>query len=103
MTSPPKSDLEGTPSIRNRRANRLPCYWITPGELKLCDYHIKICRKIQVANGNKRNNLPHLLYYADWEESNILLNCRQVVFLIEKNYLLLPDFDILFKVKANLV
>jgi len=32
MTSPPKSDLEGTPSIINKRANRLPCYWITPGE-----------------------------------------------------------------------
>ena len=32
MTSPPKSDLEGTPSIINKRTNRLPCYWITPGE-----------------------------------------------------------------------
>ena len=103
MTSTRKACLEGSRTSRNRRANRLPFYRITPGELNLCDYHIKICRKIQVANGNKRNNLPHLLYYADWEESNILLNCRQVVFLIEKNYLLLPDFDILFKVKANLV
>jgi len=57
MTSPPKSDLEGTPSIRNRRANRLPCYWITPGEQTLCDYHTKICRIIQEQRYNKNNIL----------------------------------------------